>query len=130
MFHFNNMPVTEMKTYEDYVREVEWVDTGHEDLCDGITLPAMVEYAQDLGFYDVRYSYHKVALKDVNMSFYKLCPSWNGPAYIEVTAVARNASYAVKHTVDGAQFMMLPAVMNKILEYADGVKKNYEATVS
>lgn len=125
------MPVTEMKTYDDYVREVEWVDTGHEDLCDGITLPAMVEHAQDLGLYDIRYSYHKVATKDVNISFYKVCPSWNGPASIEINAMARHSRYTVKHTVDGTQFMMLPAVMNSILSYADEAKdKHYEATVS
>lgn len=123
--------ILDIEKYDDYLTEIQWMDAAHEDVCDGLVVPAMVEYLRDKDRKDVRYSFHKVAFKDVNISFYKSFPEWDKGLRIEITALARGAGYSLKQSMDGEQLYIIPAIINNILQYADEAKdKRFETTVS
>lgn len=123
--------IFDIENYNKYLSELQWADAAHEDVCDGLIVPVMVEYLRDKDRTDVRYSFHKVAFKDVNISFYKGFPEWNKGLRVEITALARGAGYSLKQSVDGDHLHMIPAIINNILQYADEAKeKRFETTVS
>ena len=123
--------ILDIEKYDDYLTEIQWMDAAHEDVCDGLVVPVMVEYLRDKGRKDVRYSFHKVSFKDVNISFYKSFPEWDKGLRVEITALARGAGYSFKQSADGNQLHMIPAIVESIMKYADEAKeKRFETTVS